>query len=118
MVVVCGGSLVICCLILFINVKQNMMSPVTLPAQLLRASVLIVNICMQLKQRFNCLAQLRRCLGCILMKLSHLKILCDALHTGNCNCVATLVYVGLLTFPPVDCDERGVIADDFSDWVV
>jgi len=40
------------------------------------------------------------------------------LHTGHCNCVATLVYVGLLTLPPVDCDERGVIADDFSDWIV
>jgi len=44
--------------------------------------------------------------------------LSDAMHTGHCNCVATLVYVGLLTLPLVDCDERGVIADDFSDWIV
>jgi len=52
------------------------------------------------------------------MNLSHLKSLCEALHTGHCKCVATLLYVGLLTLPPVDCDESGVIADDFSDWVV
>ena len=52
------------------------------------------------------------------MNLSHLKSLCDALRTGNCNCVATLVYVGLQTLPPVDCDEHGVIADDFSDRIV
>jgi hypothetical protein len=39
MVIVCGGPFVICCLILFINVKQSMMSLVTLPAQLLRAGV-------------------------------------------------------------------------------
>ena len=38
-VIVCGGPFVICCLILFINVKQRMMSLVTLPAQMLRACV-------------------------------------------------------------------------------
>ena len=52
------------------------------------------------------------------MNLSHLKILCDALHAVHCNCFATLVYVGLLTLNPVDCDELGDIADDFSDWIV
>jgi len=37
MFIVYGGPFVICCLILFINVKQSMLSLVTLPAQLLRA---------------------------------------------------------------------------------
>jgi len=52
------------------------------------------------------------------MNLSLLKVLRDALHTGHCNCVATLVYIGLLTLAPADCDERGMIAVDFNDWVV
>ena len=94
-----------------------MMSLVTLPAQLLRACVRLNEWLQATETGLNCLAQLRRCLGCILMNLSHLKSRCDALHTGHCNCVATLVYIGLLTLPPVAC-ERGVITVDFSDWVV
>ena len=113
MVIVYGGPFVICCLILFINVKQSMMSLVTLPAQLLRACVHLSEW-LQAIQTESCLTQLRHC---ILMNLSHLKSRCDALHTGHCNCVATLVYIGLLTLPPVAC-ERGLIAVDFSDWVV
>jgi hypothetical protein len=72
----------------------------------------------QLKHSPSCLARLARCLGCNLRNLSLLKILCDSSHRGHCNCVGTLQCVGLLTLAPADCRERGVIAVDFSDWVV
>ena len=48
---------------------------------------------------------------------SHLKILCDPLHEGQFNCVATFKYENLLTLCPVTCEIRTVVGVVFSDWM-
>ena len=62
------------------------------------------NGCKQLKHSPRRLAG---CLGCNLRNLSHLKSLCDSLHRGHCNCVATLQYIGLLTLAPAGHGDSG-----------